>query len=168
VQVTLAGLLRCAGQSQDPVVMSHRSQFRHVTPLPVQWGDMDMLGHVNNVIFFRYAESGRIAYFDQLLGNDPDIWGGEGPILAEIQCGFIRQLRYPARLDVATRTLKIGGRSLTLECAMFVQGEDAPVATSRAVVVWFDYRQQKAVPVPERLRATLRTFEAVPPEEQSG
>jgi acyl-CoA thioester hydrolase len=142
-----------------------RDQFRHFTQLPVQWGDMDMLGHVNNVIFFRYTESGRIAYFDQMLGNDPDIWGGEGPILAEIQCRFIRQLRYPAQLEVATRAAKIGNRSLGIETAIFRAGEDTPVATSRAVIVWFDYRRQGAAPVPEKLRATIRQFEAVPPEE---
>ncbi|MGH8453855.1 MAG: acyl-CoA thioesterase [Nevskiales bacterium] len=142
-----------------------RAQFRHFTSLPVQWGDMDMLGHVNNVIFFRYAESGRIAYFDQMLGNDPDIWGGEGPILAEIQCRFIQQMRYPAQLEIGTRTVKIGSRSLAIECGIFKQGEEAPVATSRAAVVWFNYREQKAALVPDTLRATIRGFEAVNPEE---
>ena len=29
--------------------------------MPVRWGDMDALGHVNNAMYFRYAESGRIA-----------------------------------------------------------------------------------------------------------
>ena len=144
---------------------SHRSQFRHFISLPVQWGDMDMLGHVNNVIFFRYVESGRIAYFDQMLGNDPAIWGGEGPILAEIQCRFIRQLKYPASLEIGTRTAKIGSRNLAIECAIFRHSEDAPVATSRAAVVWFDYRNQSATAVPEKLRATIRAFEAVAPEE---
>lgn len=142
-----------------------RAHFRHFTPVPVQWGEMDMLGHVNNVVFIRYAETGRIAYFDKMLGNDPDIWGGEGPILAEIQCRFIRQLRYPAQLEIGTRTIKLGGRSLGIECAVFKASEDEPVATSRAAIVWFDYRQQKAVAVPERLRRTVREFEAVMPEE---
>lgn len=144
---------------------SHRSQFRHFTALPVQWGDMDMLGHVNNVIFFRYAESGRIAYFDHLLGNDPSIWGGEGPILAEIQCRFIRQLRYPARLEIGTRTCRIGSRSLAIECAIFKEGEADPVASSSAAVVWFDYRKQQAAAIPEALRRALRDFEHVAPEE---
>jgi acyl-CoA thioester hydrolase len=144
---------------------THRAQFRHFIPLPVQWGDMDMLGHVNNVIFFRYAESGRIAYFDQMLGGDPDIWGGEGPILAEIQCRFIQQLRYPARLEVGTRAAKIGSRSIALECAIFNEEADTPVATSRAAVVWFNYREQRATPVPDALRATIRGFEAIAPEE---
>lgn len=144
---------------------SRREHFRHFVALPAQWGDMDMLGHVNNVIYFRYVESGRIAYFDRLLGSDPAIWGGEGPILAEIQCRFIRQMRYPAQMEIGTRTLRIGSRSLSLECAIFIQDEATPVASSQAAVVWFDYRQQKAVLIPEQLRSTIRAFEAVPPEE---
>jgi acyl-CoA thioester hydrolase len=142
-----------------------RSHFRHFISQPVQWGDMDMLGHVNNVIFLRYVESGRIAYFDQMLGNNPDIWGGEGPILAEIQCRFIKQLRYPEQLEIGTRTVKFGSRSLVLECAIFRQDDDAPVATSRGAVVWFNYGEQRAAAVPESLRVTVRGFEAVKPEE---
>ncbi len=142
-----------------------RAHFRHFISQPVQWGDMDMLGHVNNVIFFRYVESGRIAYFDQMLGNNPDIWGGEGPILADIQCRFIKQLRYPAQLEIGTRTVKFGSRSLMLECAIFSKDGDTPVATSRGAVVWFNYSEQRAATVPESLRATVRGFEAVKPEE---
>jgi len=32
---------------------------------PVQWGDQDAFGHVNNVVYFRWMESARIAYFRQ-------------------------------------------------------------------------------------------------------
>lgn len=125
---------------------------------------MDSLGHVNNVIYFRYAESGRIAYFDAVgaasgLGGD-----GEGPILADIQCSFLGQLRYPAQLEIGTRTAKLGTKSFTIEAAMFLAGEDAPVATSRAVVVWFDYTNQRTAPLPDALRQRVLELEAVPPE----
>lgn len=142
-----------------------RAQFRHFIALPVRWGDMDMLGHINNVIFFRYIESARIAYFDELLGADPNIWGGEGPILAEIQCRFMQQLHYPAQLDIGTRTLQIGGRSLQLECAIFRRGEEMPAASSRAAIVWFNYKRQAAVAVPEALRETIRRYEVLAPQE---
>ena len=33
---------------------------------PVLWGDMDALGHVNNVRYFRWYESARIALFEKL------------------------------------------------------------------------------------------------------
>ncbi len=143
----------------------NRSQFSHFTSLPVQWGDMDMLGHVNNVIYFRYIESARIAYFDQLLGNNPEIWGGEGPILAEIQCKFIRQLHYPAQLEIGTRTVRIGGRSLHLECVVFSRGEVSAVASSQAAIVWFNYGRQCAVKVPDPLRDSIRNIEVIAPQE---
>ena len=37
-----------------------------VIALPVQWGDQDALGHVNNVVYFRWYESARIAYFERV------------------------------------------------------------------------------------------------------
>ena len=34
--------------------------------LPVQWGDMDSFGHVNNVVYLRWFESARIAYGNRI------------------------------------------------------------------------------------------------------
>lgn len=120
--------------------------------MPVRWGDADMLGHVNNARFFTYAESARIAYFEDLLGEDPQFWKAYGFILARIDCDFLAQLRYPATLDIGTRVTRIGRSSIDIEHGMFL-GE-AAVARSQAVVVWFDYRTQKPAPVP----AVARTF----------
>jgi acyl-CoA thioester hydrolase len=142
-----------------------RTDFRHVTPVTLHWGDMDALGHVNNVIFFRYVESGRISYFDDLAMHDPSIWGGEGPILADIQCTFVEQLRYPAEIEVLTRTARLGGKSMTLEAGIFVKGADTPAATSQAVVVWFDYQKQATVRISDAMRERVRSFEAVAPTE---
>ena len=142
----------------------NRSDFAHIISLPVQWGDMDALGHVNNAIYFRYVESGRIAYFNA-IGADVGLdGGGEGPILADIQCSFIGQLRYPAQIDIGTRTAKIGTKSFTVEAGIFLAGEHTPVATSKAVVVWFDYAHQRTAPLPDSLRQRVLELEAVPPE----
>lgn len=123
------------------------------------------MGHVNNVIYFRYVESGRVAYFDAIAATDG--LGGEtveGPILADIQCSFLGQLRYPAQIDIGTRTAKLGTKSFAVEAGIFLAGEDTPVATSNAVVVWFDYANQKTATVPDALRQRILEFEAVPPE----
>ncbi|HJR90143.1 MAG TPA: thioesterase family protein [Aeromicrobium sp.] len=143
----------------------HRSDFTQFISLPVQWGDMDAVGHVNNAIYFRYVESGRIAYFST-LDDGIDVQSGmsEGPILADIQCTYIGQLRYPAQIDVGTRTSKLGGKSFTVEAGVFLAGEDEPVATSRAVVVWFDYENQQTTAVPERIRQRILEIEAVAPD----
>lgn len=125
---------------------------------------MDALGHVNNAMYFRYAESGRIAYFTTVGADVGLAGGGEGPILADIQCSFLGQVKYPAQLEIGTRTAKLGTKSFTIEAGMFLAGEDTPVATSRAVVVWFDYTQQQSTPLPDALRRRVLEFEAVTPE----
>jgi acyl-CoA thioester hydrolase len=144
----------------DPLQRSH---FRHLVPVTLHWGDMDALGHVNNAVYFRYVETGRISYFDEVSDRDPAIWGGTGPILASIECTFRAQLRHPAEIEVATRTTRLGGKSLTLQAAVFVKGADAPVATSSAVVVWFDYGAQATVAIPGGIRERITALEAVPP-----
>ena len=141
----------------------NRADFRHVVPLTLHWGDMDALGHVNNAVYFRYVESGRISYFDELVDDDPAIWGGEGPILADIRCTFLGQLRYPADIEVATRTTRLGGKSMTVEAAIFLKDAEPAVATSSAVVVWFDYEKQQTVKIPDPIRERIRAFEVVRP-----
>jgi len=37
-----------------------KQEFTHVFPLSVRWGDADVYGHINNVEFVRYVESGRV------------------------------------------------------------------------------------------------------------
>ena len=143
----------------------NRTDFRHVVPLTVQWGDMDALGHVNNAVYFRYVETGRISYFDELDQHDPAIWGGAGPILANISCTFLDQLRYPADIEVGTRTTRLGGKSMTVEAAIFVDGSESAVATSSAAVIWFDYEKQATVRIPDGIRERVRSYEVVPPAE---
>ncbi|MEX0586451.1 MAG: thioesterase family protein, partial [Pirellulales bacterium] len=62
--------------------------------LPVQWGDQDAFGHVNNTVYFRWFESARIAYLDrpELRAAMPD--SSLGPILAAIRCDFRRQVTF--------------------------------------------------------------------------
>jgi acyl-CoA thioester hydrolase len=37
-----------------------------VIEIPIAWGEMDAFQHVNNIFYFRYFESARIAYFGRL------------------------------------------------------------------------------------------------------
>src|SRR3954464_3197376 len=80
--------------------------------LPVQWGDQDAFGHVNNAIYFRWYESARIAY-SQRIGLI-DLFESEriGPILASISCDYRRAITFPDTVDVGSRVTRIGRTSL--------------------------------------------------------
>jgi acyl-CoA thioester hydrolase len=137
-----------------------RSDFSHFVVQPIRWGDMDALSHVNNVQYFRYLESGRIAYMEDLL---PGEHNSAHLILADIQCSFLRQLRYPGTVEVGTRVSRIGRSSLQITCAIFLQGEELPAATGQAVIVWFDFAAQRSAPVPARLREAILARERIVP-----
>jgi len=140
-----------------------REEFRQFIPMSVRWGDMDALGHVNNVQYFRYGESARIAYFDPLGQDDPKFWKEYGIILASMSCDFLAQVHYPAELEIGSRVTRLGRSSLHMSSAIF-QGENL-VAVLRGVLAWFDYSAQKTLPIPEPVRAWIRGREAVAPEE---
>ena len=47
--------------------------------LPIRWGDMDAMGHVNNASYFRYLETVRIDWLWSIgCKPAPD---GEGPVI---------------------------------------------------------------------------------------
>lgn len=139
-----------------------RSEFHHVFRIPTRWSDMDVVGHVNNARYLTYDESSRIEYFGRLLG-ETQTWKEQGIILARIACDFVAQLKHPAEVDAAIRVTRIGRSSLATVGGIFV-GEKC-FARTEGVLVWFDYATQAACPIPERLRAAIREFEIVKPEE---
>lgn len=121
---------------------------------------MDALGHVNNVQYFRYLESGRIAYFSGLAAGIDAV---AQLVSADIQCTFLRQLHYPQVIEVGTRVSRLGQRSLSVACAIFVKGQDSPAATSTAALVWFDFAEQRAAAIPPALRRAIVEFEPMTP-----
>lgn len=139
-----------------------RAEFKHFLEVAVRWGDMDAFGHVNNAQFFRYLESGRVAYLEEVL--QIPLTKSETVILADIQCSFRQQLHYPAIIEVATRVARIGNSSLQLAGAIYQKNEDMPVATSKGILVWFDTQVQRPKTVPDQVRHVIIEFEAITPE----
>lgn len=141
-----------------------RSDYAHITPIKVKWGEMDSLGHVNNAVYFRYSEDGRIDYIHQ-IAEDSGTQTSDGPILADLRCSFRQQLRYPADVEIGTRVRRIGRSSLDIEQCLFLADTDDVIAVLENVVVWFDYGSQTSMRVPETVRERIRDLESLPPEE---
>jgi acyl-CoA thioester hydrolase len=138
-----------------------REQFKHWERISVRWGDMDAIGHVNNAKYFTYCESVRISYFEAI-----ELWrfrehDRQGPALVSATCNFRQQVHYPAELDVGARTSEIRNRSFTLEYEIYRRDSGELVADGSSVVAWVDYEANKAIPIPDELRAAIRRFEGM-------
>ena len=133
--------------------------FPVVISWPVQWGDQDAFGHVNNTVCLRWFESGRIAYFERLGLGHALSGTGLGPILAAINCNYRRPLNYPDTVHIGTRVTKIGRSSVTIAQVVFSECLQLLAADGDSVVVMFNYDTQKPSRVPDNLRAAIATLE---------
>lgn len=125
----------------------------------MQWGDQDAFGHVNNVVYFRWFESARIAYFRGLGLTHPTANQGIGPILASIKCDFKRQLLYPDDLLVSASVVSFGRTSMKMNHLVFSVAQGAVAAVGESVIVMFDYTIQQPVVVPDEVRAKIDALE---------
>ena len=75
------------------IEIPERKKWVHEMVIPVRWGDMDIMGHVNNTVYFRYMESVRIEWFVK-LGYDPSP-KGQGPIIVNAFCNFYNRSSTP-------------------------------------------------------------------------
>jgi acyl-CoA thioester hydrolase len=129
-------------------------KFVHETIIPVRWGDMDAMGHVNNTIYFRYMEIVRLDWIFK-VGGSTDL-SGSGPIIVNAFCNFLRQLSFPGDARV-TMYVANPGRS-SFETYHTIERTDEPgvvYAEGGARTVWTDYAAKKSAPLPDWFRQHL-------------
>ena len=121
----------------------------HVERIPVRWGDMDAMAHVNNTVYFRYMEQTRISWFEALLPRG-EAWGSTGIVIANASCNFKKAINYPGTVEVKMFAGAPGGSSLPTFYELLVKNQIH--ADGEATVVFIDMEKQKAVRIPEALR----------------
>jgi acyl-CoA thioester hydrolase len=126
----------------------------HELVVPIRWGDMDAMSHVNNTIYFRYMEIARLDWMFKI--GAPTGSQGEGPIIINAFCNFLQQLEFPG--DVRVRMFVVNPGRTSFETYHTLERTDRPgelYAEGGARTVWTDYAARKSVPLPDWLRALL-------------
>ncbi len=126
----------------------------HEMVVPIRWGDMDAMSHVNNTIYFRYMEICRLDWVFKVGASlDPR---GQGPVVINAFCNFLRQLEFPGDVRVTLYLAKPGRSSV--ESYHTLERTDEPgvvYAEGGARMVWTDYEAKRSAPMPEWFRALL-------------
>ena len=141
-------------QHESPKDLTRRETFEIFTPVTIRFCDTDKLGHVNNVSIASYIEAGRCELYYKLMqdaGTDAKI----DFVLARAAIDFRREIFYPGTVEVGSRFIKLGNRSITTGYGVFVS--DACVATAECVNVFFDMETRKSVAPTGKLRTLLET-----------
>lgn len=126
----------------------------YTTTMPLRWGDMDQLGHVNNTVYFRCYEQARVEWIDlfpQALDNNPAY-----VVIIHTDCTFLRELKAPGEVEIKVFAGARGRSSLVQHYEL--RRTDAPevlVATGSAKMVWVDPATGKSTAIPARFLSAL-------------
>lgn len=140
-------------------LQTHLEGFPAVIEIPVAWGEMDSFGHVNNIIYFRYFESGRLDYFEKIGYLDMVKTEGLGPILASTQCRFRFPLTYPDTISVGTKISDIQEDRFLMHYRIVSHTHKKIAAEGNGLIVSYDYNQNSKTPIPEKILEKIKNLE---------
>lgn len=131
-----------------------------VIELPVVWGEMDAFGHVNNVVYFRYFESARISYAEQIGFLEHLDRTGIGPILAHTDCRFRIPLTYPDTISIGASVSEMREDRFTMLYAIASHQSGKTVAEGSGKIVCFDYRNNCKTSLPQEIRDRIERIQS--------
>lgn len=139
-------------------------EFPVVITLPVAWGEMDALQHVNNIVYFRYFESARMAYFQRLAWLEDMESSGVGPILSTTSCRFLMPLAYPDDVAVGARVSMLSSDRFVMQFSVVSQSHNRLAALGDGLIVAYNYHERKRAELPAVIRDRILSLEIVTPD----
>ncbi len=132
--------------------------FRFVQRFRVPFSDVDMLRHVNNVAYVRWAEQVRSEYFAEVLGSD--ITSGRGMIMATLEIVYELPVLYREQVAIGCKITRIGTKSFDFAYEIWSEDRALRAARITSAMVAMNYEKAQTIPVPAEWRANIAAFEA--------
>jgi acyl-CoA thioester hydrolase len=105
------------------------ASYPHVRDVSLVYGDVDVVGHVNNVAIARLFEEARASLGQRVRSMlDP----GDQPrlLLVHIEIDFLREVSYPGAVQIGIGVDYIGATSVRHTAALFQDARCAAISTS--------------------------------------
>lgn len=134
-------------------------EYKVISTAKVQWGDMDAMQHVNNVVYVKWGEMARIDYFIAL-----GVFSAEkkqstfAPILGFQSVKYIIPVVYPDTINIGTKIEEIKADRIVLKSFYYSEKMGKLVAIKTQEVIPFDYKTQMKIPAPEELILELNNM----------
>ena len=135
--------------------LENKSSFPFWSEDHVRFSDLDLNGHVNNVSFAIYCETGRV-YFRESLTERSKPGHKIDFVVLKLTLTYLHQGFYPGKVDIGTRVLKIGKSSCTLGQGIFC--ENVCIGIGETIWVYTDTIKGKSEPMPGEMRNLLAPY----------
>ena len=132
--------------------------FHHSLPLQLRFNDIDLLGHVNNSVYFSFYDLGKARYFEAVKAQNID-WKKADVVVANVNADFLSPIYSGEAIAVQTATVEIGNRSFKL-LQQIINTETGQVkGICRTVMVGFDITAGTAALISDDWKDALCRFE---------
>lgn len=127
-------------------------------PLRIDWSEMDLFGHVNNVAYFKYIQASRVNYWE-LTGLAASFQDTKiGPILLSTGCQFIKPVHYPGNIVVEARMEFMKNTSFGIHHRI-LNSDGELAAEAHDVIVNFDFNRNEKTPISDPFRKAAERIE---------
>lgn len=133
-------------------------EYRFVQRFRVPFSDVDMMQHVNNVAYVRWAETIRSDYFFEVLGAE--ILSPHGMIMANLFVDYEATLSYRENVAIGCKIDRFGNKSFDFVYEIWSADRSKRVAKLRSTMVAMDYSNNRSFVVPDEWRRKVEAFEA--------
>ena len=122
--------------------------------LRIDWSEIDLFGHINNLAIQRYVQAARIQCMEALGLMQSQAETRVGPILASTNCRFRKPLYYPGTVTVHSTIDEIRNTSFKV-CYEVHNDSGEIVAEAQDVIVLFDFGKKAKLVIPDALRKMI-------------
>ena len=134
-----------------------RSAYPHFRPIPTRWGDNDVYGHVNNVVYYSWFDTAVNAYL--IEAGALDIHTGEViGLVVETGCRYARPLAFPQAVEAGIRVARLGTSSVRYEIGLFADRDTEAAAEGFFVHVYVDRATRRPTALPSKLGQALEAL----------
>ncbi len=134
------------------------NDFSTKLELRMDWSEIDIFGHINNVAIFKYVQAGRVNYLEAIGLMQLQYKTKVGPILVSTNCQFRKQLFYPGLITIYSTGNFIKNTSFGIKHVICNEKNEIAVE-AQDVIVFFDFNTNTKLPITNELRAKIEALQ---------
>ncbi len=125
--------------------------------LSLDWSEIDVFGHINNVAFFKYLQAARVHFWERMGLLSKGLPADPGPMLAQSQCRFLKPLYFPGHIVIATGVKLYKTNSFVLSHGVY-NSDKHLCASGEDVCVCYDFNNNSKSALNDEQRHFLQHF----------
>lgn len=136
--------------------MEHQD-YKLSLELRIDFSDLDLYRHVNNLTFIRFMQSGRVNLWEVTGLSEMFDEQNKGAILVSSHCDFKKSLYYPGTAIIKTKVSFLKNSSFGID-HIILNNDGEICATGHDVAACYDFNSNTTFPIPPDLREVLGKY----------